>query len=282
MFRPNRWAFLTTLTALSCATPTRTGPVIAASLPPLASMAEFLAGDRFTVVCVLPPGRSEHDFEPTPREIDQARGAVLFAYTHEDMDGWMLRVAKGVMGESPTLVSMQDSPRATGKDPHLWLDLDVVKDFVPRLAEKLAEKDPSGSDTYRARATAYLDSLVALDAEARALLEPVAEAPFAILHPAFEVLARRYDLNLVAVLEEHPEAEALPRTLGEATLRLRASGARVVFGEPQLPTRLTHAIAADLGAKTALLDPLGGPGIESRETYLELMRWNVQQLAENL
>lgn len=282
MFRPTRWAFLTALAALSCASPPRTGSVIAASLPPLASMAEFVAGDRFTVVCVLPPGRSEHDFEPTPREIDRVRGAVLFAYTHEDMDGWMLRVAKGVMGESVTLVSMQDSPRAQGKDPHLWLDLDVVRDFVSRLALELAEKDPSGSDAYRSRASAYLDSLATLDAEAKALLEPVAHAPFAILHPAFEVLARRYDLNLVAVLEEHPEAEALPRTLGEAMRSLRASGARVVFGEPQLPARLTQAIAADLGARTALLDPLGGPGIKDRETYLELLRWNVHQLAENL
>ena len=282
MFRSMRWAFFTALAALSCASPPRTGSVIAASLPPLASIAEFVAGDRFTVVCVLPPGRSEHDFEPTPREIDQVRGAVLFVYTHEDMDGWMLRVAKGVMGESVTLVSMQDSPSAQGKDPHLWLDLDVVKDFVSRLAEELAEKDPSGSDAYRVRASAYLDSLATLDAEATALLEPVANAPFAILHPAFEVLARRYDLNLVAVLEEHPEAEALPRTLGEAMRSLRASGARVVFGEPQLPARLTQAIAADLGARTALLDPLGGPGIKDRETYLELMRWNVHQLAENL
>ena len=282
MFHPVRWTLLAAVTAISCASPPRTGPVIAASLPPLASIAASLAGDRFTVVCVLPPGRSEHDFEPTPREIDRARGAVLFAYTHEDMDGWMLRVAKGVMGESPTLVSMQDSPVAQGKDPHLWLDLDVVIDFVPRLAERLATLDPTAAADYRARATAYLDSLAVLDTEAKALLQPVAKAPFAILHPAFEALARRYDLNLVAVLEEHPEAEALPRTLGEATLRLRASGARVVFGEPQLPKRLTQAIAADLGAKTALLDPLGGPGQRGRETYLDLVRWNVRQLAENL
>jgi len=245
-------------------------------------MVAFIAGDEFNVVCVLPPGRSEHDFEPTPGDNDRARGAQLFTYTHQDMDAWMLRVAKGVMGESASVLSMEDSPRAQGKDPHLWLDLDVVKDFVPILAERLAALDPSRAAVYWTRAAAYLDSLAVLDAEARAHLHPVSHVPFALLHPAFETFVRRYGLNLVAVLEQHPEAEALPRTLGQAALRLREAKARVVFGEPQLPSRLPEAMAADLGAETALLDTLGGPGSPARETYLDLVRWNVRQLAENL
>jgi len=30
------------------------------------------------------------------------------------------------------------------------------------------------------------------------------------------------------------------------------------------------------------LDPLGGSGSPGRETYLDLLRWNIRQLAENL
>ena len=262
--------------------PSKPAPVIAASLPPLASIADFLAKDRFKVVSVLPPGRSEHDYEPTPGEIDRARGAVLFAYTHKDMDEWMVRIARGVTGDGAVLLSMGDTPEAQGRDPHLWLDLDVVKAFVPRLSEQLSKLDPAGAEIYRSRSAALIDSLNALDREARVMLESKKSVPFAILHPAFEALVGRYELNLVAVLETHPEAEALPQDLGDAAMRLERAGAKVIFVEPQLSARTAEALAADLGARTALLDPLGGLGSPGRGTYLDLMRWNVRQLAENL
>jgi zinc transport system substrate-binding protein len=281
LIRP-RWTLLGLVFVLSCTAPSKPAPVIAASLPPLASIADFLAKDRFKVVSVLPPGRSEHDYEPSPGEIDQARGAVLFAYSHKDTDGWMVRVARGVMGKNAAVMSMADTPIAEGRDPHLWLDLDVVKAFVPRLAEQLSKLDPEGAETYRTRAAALIDSVDALDRAARAALEPKQHVPFAVLHPAFETFVRRYGLDLIAVLETHPEAEALPQDLGDAAMRLKEAGAKVIFVEPQLPTRNADALAVDLGARTALLDPLGGSESPGRETYLNLLRWNVRQLAENL
>ena len=281
MIRP-RWTLLGLLCVCSCAAPSKPIPVIAASLPPLASIADFLAKDRFKVVSVLPPGRSEHDYEPSPGEIDRARGAVLFAYTHKDTDGWMVRIARGVTGNSAAVLSMSDTPEAQGRDPHLWLDLDVVKAFVPELAAELTKLDPDGAETYRTRAAALIDSLNVLDDSARLELQPLSNVPFAILHPAFETFARRYGLNVVAVLETHPEAEALPQDLGDSVRELKQAGAKVIFVEPQLSGRMAEALAADLGARTALLDPLGGSGSPGRETYLDLLRWNVHQLAENL
>ena len=282
MIRSARWTPLGLVVALSCAAPSKPAPVIAASLPPLASIADFLAKGRFKVVSVLPAGRSEHDYEPSPGEIDRARGAVLFAYTHKDTDGWMVRIARGVTGANAAVLSMADTPGAEGRDPHLWLDLDVVRAFVPRLAAELAELDPAGAETYRTRAAALVDSLDAMDRDARTLLSPLNKVPFAILHPAFETFAHRYGLNVVAVLETHPEAEALPQDLGDAARRLKESGAKVIFVEPQLSARTAEALAIDLGATTAIVDPLGGAGSPGRETYLDLLRWNVHQFAENL
>ena len=282
MIRPARWTLLCLVCVLSCAAPSKPAPVIAASLPPLASIADFLAKDRFKVVSVLPPGRSEHDYEPSPGEIDRARGAVLFAYSHENIDGWMVRIARGVTGNKAAMLSMADTPEALGHDPHLWLDLDVVKAFVPRLSDQLSKLDPDGAETYRARAAALIDSLDAMDQAAHTQLESKKSVPFALLHPAFETFVRRYGLNMVAVLETHPEAEALPQDLGDAAMRLKQSAAKVIFIEPQLSGRTAEALAADLGAKTALLDPLGGSESPGRETYLDLLRWNVRQLAENL
>ena len=52
---------------MSCGTQeTDTGPpVVAVSIFPIYDLARQVAGDRLDVVLVLPPGRSEHGFEPT-------------------------------------------------------------------------------------------------------------------------------------------------------------------------------------------------------------------------
>jgi zinc transport system substrate-binding protein len=275
-------AFLGLLVLLACASPRKPEPVIAASIPPLASMAEYLVKGRFPVVSMLPPGRSPHDYEPTPAEVDRARGAVLVVYVHPQIDGWMVRAARGVTGERAPLVGMEQTPLAAGRDPHLWLDLDVVREFVPRLAGELAAVDSAGADLYLARSRAFLDTLRAIDEDAARILSPVAGVPFAINHAAFDSFVRRYGLNLVAVLEKNPEGEALPQSLGDTALRLKQQGARVLFAEPQLSPRTANALAVDLHAKVALLDPQGGPYSPGRETYFDLLRWNVRQLAENL
>ena len=144
------------------------------------------------------------------------------------------------------------------------------------------DADPAGADTYVSRAHAFLDSLDAFDREAAALLAPVAGVPFAVHHPAFKAFADRYGLALTAVLEQHPEGEALPHSLGTAAIDLDREGARVVFAEPQLSRRIAEAMAAELGARVALLDPLGGELSPGREDYFSLLRWNVRQLVENL
>jgi zinc transport system substrate-binding protein len=267
---------------LSCSAESTAPPVIAASIPPVASLVREVAGDRLPVVSLMPPGRSPHDYEPTPAELRRLRNAVLFVHVGQEIDSWMLRAAAGVVGESASIVTMNEGSYAPDQDPHLWLDMDAVTAFLPRLAGHLGGLDPEGAREYRMRAEALLDSLRSLDRETRELLSPVAQVPFALQHPAMAPFVRRYELNLVGILQIHPEGEARPMTLGDVTRSLQASGARVIFAEPQLQTRLAEMLAHDLEAAVAFLDPLGGPGVEGRETYLRLLRWNVRQLAENL
>ena len=132
------------------------------------------------------------------------------------------------------------------------------------------------------RTQTVVQNLRQLDAWARNLLAPVFSTPFALMHPAFAGLVKRYDMNLVAVLEKHPHGEPSAQALADATRRLKAAGARIIFAEVQISQRPARTLAHDIGVKVAILDPLGGPGRTGRETYIDLLRWNVNQLAENL
>ncbi len=265
-----------------CGRPSPRARVVAASVPPVAELTALVAGDRLPVVTMLPPGRSPHDFEPSAADVDRIRNAVLIVYAGPDPDGWMRRSAEAGAGKNASFLTLREVAANPDLDPHLWLNLDVVEAFLPVLAESLAAVDPEGAPGFRARAAAAVDSLRAFDASTRALLEPVRGVPFAILHPAFENFVRRYGLDLVAVLQLHVEGEIAPRTLGRITRALEESGATVVFAEPQLSRRMAEATALEIGGRVAVLDPLGGPDVPGRDTYLGLLRWNARSLAENL
>jgi zinc transport system substrate-binding protein len=187
-----------------------------------------------------------------------------------------------VIGDSARELAMTAVAPDPGYEPHLWLNLQVVERFIPVLAESLAAVDPADAAGYRARGTAALDSLRAFDAWARRTLAPVKDVPFALLHPAFQDFVRRYDLDLVSILQIQPEGELLPRSLGNVVDILTRSGAKVIFAEPQLSARGAETVAHESQARVEMLDPLGGPDLPGRETYLDLLRWNVRSLAEQL
>lgn len=275
-------AALLAMSLLSCTTSAPRQRVIAASMPPVAAMVRLVTGDDIPVLSLLPAGRSPHDFEPSASDVKRMQGAILYVYVSDAIDGWMQRSAQAVSGGNAAILGMSAAARSPHLDPHLWLDLETVRAFLPMLAEELAAADPAGAAAYRDRAAAALDSLAAFDAWAREELDGVRGVPFALLHSAFTSFCRRYDLSVVGILMLHPEGEALPRSLGDVARELKASSAHVVFAEPQHPQRLAESVAAEIGGRVGLVDPQGGPDLPGRDTYLGLLRWNVRSLAESL
>jgi len=55
---------------------------------------------------------------------------------------------------------------------------------------------------------------------------------------------------------------------------------RAVFAEPQLNPRVAEVIAKEANVKVLFLDPIGGPDLEGRHTYIDLMKYNLNVLQE--
>jgi zinc transport system substrate-binding protein len=49
--------------------------------------------------------------------------------------------------------------------------------------------------------------------------------------------------------------------------------AKVIVAEPQFSPKIADAIAQEAGARVLMLDPIGGE--KGRETYIDLMRYNL-------
>ena len=101
-------------------------------------------------------------------------------------------------------------------------------------------------------------------------------------HSAWAYFGARYDVRELGAVHRSPGQEPSARHLAELVERARAADARAVFTEPQLGETGARALAAELDVPMHVLDPLGGPGLEGRDGYLQLLRFNGAAIARAL
>nr|MBA3542254.1 zinc ABC transporter substrate-binding protein [Deltaproteobacteria bacterium] len=88
------------------------------SIFPLYDVTRRIAGDRIEVLLVLPPGKSEHGYDPTPKEIARLDGAKLGIAVGLDMDTWVEDIMKSA--GSPKVVRIGD------KVPTMPIDVEPI------------------------------------------------------------------------------------------------------------------------------------------------------------
>jgi zinc transport system substrate-binding protein len=169
---------------------------------------------------------------------------------------------------------------STGVDPHVWLDPIRMKAIVDVIAGRLAARDPVHAADYRARAAATDASLSELDALFRRSLQHCARTDIVTSHAAFAYLARRYGLHQVGVAGLSPEGEPAPGRLAEVARFARKHHVTTIFFEALVDPKLAQTVASEVGARTAVLDPL--EGIRAGDDYLSVMRRNARALHEAL
>lgn len=94
-------------------------PKVAVSIFPLHDVTRRIAGDRLDVVLVLPPGKSEHGYDPTPKEIAKLEGTKVGIAVGLDLDGWVEGIMKSA-GGSPRMV------RVGPKVPTIPIDVEPI------------------------------------------------------------------------------------------------------------------------------------------------------------
>jgi len=96
---------------VGCSSSGSTGgkPLVAASIFPLYDIARRVAGDRLEVALVLPPGKSEHGFDPSPKEMAAVAKAKLGISVGLEMDTWLEKIVKGAAGVDVKMLQLGPS-----------------------------------------------------------------------------------------------------------------------------------------------------------------------------
>ena len=256
-------------------------------VPPLQTFVEVVGGDHVQVRSLVQAGQSPHAFEPTPGQVAALGSADLYVgigipfeaaqlpriraanprlRVLDAREGLELRAIEahdhsdeGEDGHAQGhLQAGEHSPGVQADlnelDPHVWTSPPLAKRIAAQVRDALTELDPTNKGAYEANLASFAARLDDLDREIRAQLDPVAKRRFMVYHPAWGYFADTY--GLVQVPIEKGGKEPGPRSLTEIVDQARREGVKVIFVQPQSARKLADQVAAAIGGRVVVIDPL--------------------------
>lgn len=282
----------------------------------IADLVQNVGGERVSVRSLLPPGADPHTYSPTPRDVQAVADSQILFQNGLGLEDWLDEVISNAGGERAVVTVTEGITPIEGdqhadehgdehaeeeataadnnhgdehsEDPHMWFDVQRVIRYVENIRDGLKDVDPDNADLYDANATDYIEQLEQLDQEIVEQVETIPSERRKMItnHDTFRYFAERYGFEIVGTVFEGVSTEQEPSAQQIASLvqQIEAQNVSAVFTENTVNPRLAEQIADEAGVVVVTnlyTDALGEPGSEA-DTYINMMRHNVQQIVEAL
>ena len=265
----------TIICLLGCGKQTAPGWHITVTVLPQKYFVEKLAGEKFAVNVMIPPGHSPAIYEPSSRQMQAvAHSCLYFTIGHLPFEkAWLEKITTN----SPQMKVIDTSAgvdllrgghdcrnhghsHAGGNscsgviDPHIWLSPAAVKKQAENIMHGLVEVDPGNQKFYQQRYRQFKEEIDQLDRRIKALLQKLPLRKFMVYHPAWGYFARDYQMEQLPLEIEGKEPN--PANLRQLIATARRQQCKVIFVQKQFASHNAQTIADEIGAKVVYLDPL--------------------------
>jgi zinc transport system substrate-binding protein len=239
------------------------------SILPQVEFVERIGGAHVTAEALVQPGQSPATYEPTPRQMARLSEADAFFRIGVPFENVFIPKLKDTAKNLPIVDTRKHIALRTmgshdhdhhadqhggGKDPHIWLDPQLVVMQAINMYTALTDLDPAHEATYRRNLAAFIDDLLATDARLRQVLAPVRGRTLMVFHPAFGYFADAYGLDQepIEIEGKAPSARQLARIIDHA----REENVQVIFVQPQFDEASAKAIAKAIKGAVVAINPL--------------------------
>lgn len=256
-------------------------PVIFVSILPQQYFVQRIAGDKYQVEVMIPPGMGHSDYDPTPLQMKELAKAQLFfriGYIVFE-DAWMETIAKNnpqlkiINTSDGCAVLKEEEPfednvshnghvdrstaethkhNTSGIDPHIWLSPGEVKIQAKHYLDALILNDPSEKAFFTKNYVALIADVNKLDSTLKVELRPLKDRKFMVYHPALTYLAKDYNLHQISI--EYAGKEPTANYLFNLVDLARKDNIKVIFIQKQYDTKNASAIATEIGARLVQFD----------------------------
>lgn len=266
---------------------------IVATIPVLKDLVQQVGGPHVRVTSLLSGYENEHTYSPKPTDLVAVRKARLLFEIGMGLEVWVSSLVKNAGSRSLRVITTSQGVELIRDDadvheetdhegkagnPHIWLDPENVAIMLRHITDALIEVDPSHTAEFQTNQSAYLQRLAQVQQELSARTQRLSDRRFIAHHPAWPYLAKRFSLNIVGTIHMQSGSEPSALHLQSLIEKIRKEGIKVIVSEVQLSQRLPELLARETKAHVVILTTMPG-GLAGTETYLDMLRYNVLQLA---
>jgi zinc transport system substrate-binding protein len=265
-------------------------PKVVATIPPIHSLAAMVMEGQGFPQLLLSGGETPHSYSLRPSQSRMLADANIVIRVSDGLEGFLKKPLRALAGRA-TVIELDHVPGITtyrnradghdhdhdhenkrGIDPHLWLSSANAIVIIGEIARVLSVADPENTPVYTGNAARASIRLRALRMEIDRMVVPIRKRPYFVFHDAWQYFEKEFGLRGGGAIAVSPERKPGARRLVDIRTRIRASGARCVFAEPQFPPALVKTVIRGTAAKLSTLDPLGSGLTRGSGLYPVLMR----------
>lgn len=273
---------------------------IVVTIPVLKDLAQQVGGDHVKVTSLLNGYENEHTYSPRPSDLVAVRKARLLFEVGIGLEVWVSSLVKNAGSPSLRIVTTSqgiglirdhadhrdgmhqgEKSGGSGGNPHIWMDPENVAIMLRHITEALIAADPAHAADFRNRQAIYLQQLDRIRKELSDRVKQLPDRRFIAHHPAWPYLARRFGFDVAATIQLQSGTEPSALQLQTLISKIKKDRIKVIVSEVQLSQKLPELLAKETKARVVVLTTLPG-GLPGTETYLDMLRYNVLQLANAL
>jgi zinc transport system substrate-binding protein len=251
---------------------------VVATVYPLADVARQVGGAYVDTTWVLESGQSLRGFVPGPETRARLR-SVNLVLMGGPAEQW---AAEGFGDPSQgrriiRLDAMNPGDTQASRQGYLWLDPRLVIDASRELCARLQVLRPTLDRQLKAQTDEFVQKLDEITREYQSKLAGAHAKKVMVLGPDFEPLLTRFGYVPV------PTIEASPMQITEAQLKTivqiaKDNDTRLLLVPADTPTLNIRDLEVRGGLQLVAIDGLGNSGATGRSTYLEILRYDLEQL----
>lgn len=242
---------------------------LSVSIPPQKYFIEQIAGDKFEINVMIPPGANPVTYDPSPGKMKEIANSVAYikvghlAFEKIWMDKFTSVNPEMIVIDQSKYTELIQANKETnhhnhdhgsGLDPHIWTSPKAVKTQVKAIKEGLTELDPEHESFYTKNYRNFLNNIDTLNSFVESRLGDMKNESFMIFHPALSYYARDYGLNQIPI--EFEGKEPTPSKLKEIVDLARKEQIRTIFIQKQFNIDNAKTVADEIGGTLEVINPL--------------------------
>ncbi|KAA6349274.1 zinc transport system substrate-binding protein [termite gut metagenome] len=258
--------------------------IITVTIEPQRYFTEAIAGDKFTVTCIVPKGSSPETYDPVPKqlmELSRSEAYLRIGYIGFELS-WIDRLTSNapqvqVFDTSKGIKYIQAGEHTSGDfhgngiEPHIWCSTANAKIIADNTFNALCTLDKENELYYLTRYDSLCRRIECIDSVIRHILKEGTDRTFMIYHPSLSYYARDYDLQQICI--EEGGKEPSPAHLKELIKRCKTEKVHVIFIQPEFDRRNAETVAKETGTTIIPINPLSYNWEEEMIKVAKSMRW---------